>query len=137
MAALVKYRLVNLNFLSTPLKIILICIERLKRYVRKYCENLHKNIDTIKIKIILINDEKYKTTKQDVRVSTATNRILILTDLGIHSTPTLKGTFYFSHSEAVLPFVGLLGLYKDSEAPRHDNFEEMKDRKYRSVLINR
>ena len=45
------------------------------------------------------------------------------------SKPT--GTFYFTHSEAVLPFVGLLGLYKDAEAPRHDNYEQMRDRKYR------
>ena len=49
--------------------------------------------------------------------------------LGSQSSPT--GTFYFTHSEAVLPFVGLLGLYKDSDAPRHDNFEQMKDRQYR------
>ncbi len=87
------------------------------------------------LKIILNNDGIYKTTKLDVTISAATNHIWILTDLGIHSTPTLKGTFYFSHSEAVLPFVGLLGLYKDSEAPRHDNFEEMKDRKYRFVYF--
>jgi hypothetical protein len=43
----------------------------------------------------------------------------------------MLGTFYFTHSEAVLPFVRLLGLYKDTEAPKHNNFEEMANRKYR------
>lgn len=54
-------------------------------------------------------------------------------NLGSNLVP--RGTFYFTHSEAVLPFVSLLGLYKDNEGPRHDNFEAMRDRKYRTSKI--
>jgi hypothetical protein len=49
----------------------------------------------------------------------------------------MLGTFYFTHSEAVLPFVGLLGLYKDTEAPTHYNYEEMLNRKYRYKTLSR
>jgi hypothetical protein len=49
----------------------------------------------------------------------------------------MLGTFYFTHSEAVLPFVGLLGLYKDPEAPTHYNYEEMLNRKYRYKTLSR
>jgi len=47
----------------------------------------------------------------------------------------LNGTFYFTHSEAVLPFLGLLGLYKDSEIPTHLNYETMKERNYSTSII--
>lgn len=39
-----------------------------------------------------------------------------------------KATLYFSHSEAVLPFLSLLGLNKDDYALTHDNYEEAKER---------
>lgn len=39
-----------------------------------------------------------------------------------------KGTFYFSHSEAVLPFLSLLGINKDDYPLTHDNFEEVRQR---------
>merc|ERR1712156_103617 len=42
-----------------------------------------------------------------------------------------KATLYFSHSEAVLPFLTLLGLNKDDYALTHDNYEEAKERRYR------
>ena len=47
-----------------------------------------------------------------------------------------KGTFYFSHSVALLPTLSLLGLFKDSDSLRHDNFEQMRyDREYRTSFI--
>ena len=39
-----------------------------------------------------------------------------------------KATLYFSHSEAVLPFLSLLGLNKDDYALTHANYEEAKER---------
>ena len=39
-----------------------------------------------------------------------------------------KATLYFSHSQAVLPFLTLLGLNKDDYALTHDNYEEAKER---------
>ena len=39
-----------------------------------------------------------------------------------------KATLYFSHSEAVLPFLSLLGLNKDDYALTHSNYEEAKER---------
>ena len=39
-----------------------------------------------------------------------------------------KATLYFSHSEAVLPFLSLLGVNKDDYALTHDNYEEAKER---------
>lgn len=43
--------------------------------------------------------------------------------------------FYFSHSEAVLPFLSLLGLYKDKEILKHDNYRQVQDRHYRTSKI--
>ena len=45
------------------------------------------------------------------------------------------GTFYFSHSEALLPFLGLLGLYEDGKQMLHTNFQENSDRAYRTSKI--
>lgn len=45
------------------------------------------------------------------------------------------GTFYFSHSEALLPFLSLLGLYKDDSPLLHTNFEQNKGRQYRTSKI--
>ena len=39
-----------------------------------------------------------------------------------------KATLYFSHSEAVLPFLSLLGLNKDDYALTHSNYEGAKER---------
>ncbi len=52
-----------------------------------------------------------------------------------NSTNRRLGTFYFSHSEALLPFLGLLGLYRDEDVPTHDNFADMRERYYRTSLI--
>ena len=48
-----------------------------------------------------------------------------------------KGTFYFSHSEALLPFQGLLGLYRDAFKLTHDNYSQKKteNRKYKTSYI--
>ena len=48
-----------------------------------------------------------------------------------------KGTFYFSHSEALLPFQSLLGLYQDDFKLTHDIYGEDKTekRKYRTSRI--
>ena len=48
------------------------------------------------------------------------------------------GTFYFSHSEALLPFLALFGLYRDeSGSLTHDSFETeaARNRAYRTSLI--
>ena len=48
-----------------------------------------------------------------------------------------KGTFYFSHSEALLPFQSLLGLYEDDFELTHGIYGEEKTekRKYRTSRI--
>ena len=48
-----------------------------------------------------------------------------------------KGTFYFSHSEALLPFQSLLGLYEDDFELTHDIYGEDKTdkRKYKTSRI--
>lgn len=53
---------------------------------------------------------------------------------GIQSDP-LNGTLYFSHSEAVLPFLAMLGMYNDGTVPRHDNYEDMSSRAYYTSRI--
>jgi len=46
------------------------------------------------------------------------------------------GTFYFSHSEAVLPLLALIGLYEDGDLkPTAGNYEEEMGRKYRTSKI--
>lgn len=42
-----------------------------------------------------------------------------------------NGTFYFSHSEAVLPLLSLLGINEDGLVLTHSNFEQVQERKYR------
>ncbi|KAG8224479.1 hypothetical protein J437_LFUL003202 [Ladona fulva] len=37
-----------------------------------------------------------------------------------------KGIFYFTHSGALLKLISLLGLYKDEETLRSDNFDDLK-----------
>ena len=48
-----------------------------------------------------------------------------------------KGTFYFSHSEALLPFQSLLGLYEDDFDLTKDIYGQRKteNRKYKTSLI--
>lgn len=48
------------------------------------------------------------------------------TEKGDYTAP--KGTFYFSHSEAVLPFLSLLGINKDDYPLTHENYEQVKER---------
>eukprot|EP00095_Tigriopus_kingsejongensis_P006235 maker-scaffold301_size216225-snap-gene-1.25 protein:Tk06235 transcript:maker-scaffold301_size216225-snap-gene-1.25-mRNA-1 annotation:"hypothetical protein DAPPUDRAFT_301637" len=48
---------------------------------------------------------------------------------------SVTGTFYFSHSEALLPFIALLDLFHDPDPLRHDNFIEMQGRQYRTSFI--
>ncbi len=45
------------------------------------------------------------------------------------------GTFYFTHSETVLPFVTLLGLDWDETPLKHTNYEAMLERKFRTSFI--
>ena len=37
-----------------------------------------------------------------------------------------KGTFYFTHSEMILPTIVKLGLNQDTEPLLHDNYDTMK-----------
>merc|ERR1712107_685236 len=49
---------------------------------------------------------------------------------------TRKGTFYFSHSGAILKFLAFLGLFKDTEPLLSDNFDKMRDqREWRTSKI--
>ena len=49
----------------------------------------------------------------------------------------MRGTFYFSHSEAILPFLSLLGLYQDNFTLTHAIFGEDKatQREYRTSFM--
>ncbi|XP_065205097.1 multiple inositol polyphosphate phosphatase 1-like [Planococcus citri] len=50
---------------------------------------------------------------------------------------TRKGTFYFSHSETILPTTVKLGLHQDTEPLLHDNYDEMKmHRKWKLALFD-
>ena len=44
--------------------------------------------------------------------------------------------FRFGHSESLVPLLSILGLYKDTEDLRADNFANKKDRKFRASLIS-
>jgi len=46
------------------------------------------------------------------------------------------GIFYFSHSGAVLKLMAHLGLFKDDEHLRHNNYQQMKTRKWRTSEID-
>ena len=49
---------------------------------------------------------------------------------------TRKGTFYFSHSGAILKFLAFLGLFQDTEPLLSDNFDKMRDqREWRTSKI--
>ena len=50
----------------------------------------------------------------------------LLKDLLMAFRSKKRGTFYFSHSGALLKFLTYLGLYKDQHDLRSDNFEEMR-----------
>ena len=47
-----------------------------------------------------------------------------------------RGIFRFGHSESLVPLLSILGLYKDTEDLRADNFANKKDRKFRASLIS-
>ncbi len=59
--------------------------------------------------------------------SSGLNETLSLEDQEPGYTPP-EATFYFSHSEAVLPFLTLLGINKDDFALTHKNYEDAKAR---------
>jgi len=46
-----------------------------------------------------------------------------------------KGTFYFSHSDALLPFQSLLGLYNDNFNLTNEIYEAAENRTYRTSYI--
>ena len=50
----------------------------------------------------------------------------------------VKGSFYFTHSEALMPFMTLLGLYKDNFILSHDLYgaNEVTNRQFKSSLIS-
>ncbi len=48
-----------------------------------------------------------------------------------------NGVFYFSHTGAILKFLSHLGLFRDDQPLRHDNYEAMRtSRKWRTSLFN-
>lgn len=47
-----------------------------------------------------------------------------------------KVVAYFSHASAIQLFLTSLGLFSDTEALRADNYEKMKERKWRTSLIS-
>ena len=54
----------------------------------------------------------------------------------MNETERPLGTFYFSHSEALLPFLAILGLYKDPPGTlNHTGYASSVDREYRTSLI--
>ena len=55
----------------------------------------------------------------------------------IAGQPSSKGTFYFSHSSAVMPLITSLGLFKDNFTLTADSFEsqEADRRKYFSSTV--
>ena len=47
------------------------------------------------------------------------------------------GTFLFSHSDTLVSFLTLLGLYRDRDPLTHENYPQMRDgRKFRTSLID-
>ena len=46
-----------------------------------------------------------------------------------------KAVFRFGHSETLLPLLSLLGLFKDHESLRADNYHTQQDRLFRTSLI--
>ena len=55
-----------------------------------------------------------------------TNDTMPAEDKKSYSPP--NGTFYFSHSEAVLPLLALLGVNEDGYVLTHSNYESVQDR---------
>lgn len=47
-----------------------------------------------------------------------------------------KATFYFTHSGTNLKMVAFLGLFEDSEKLRHDNYDKMRDRLWKTSTFN-
>ncbi|ESO02269.1 hypothetical protein HELRODRAFT_161517 [Helobdella robusta] len=56
-------------------------------------------------------------------------------DSFIENRLKLKGVFYFAHAETLLPVMCLMGLFKDDEPLRHDNYERMRTRLFRTSFI--
>jgi len=47
-----------------------------------------------------------------------------------------NGIFYFTHSGTILKMLGLLGLYKDEDELRHDNYLKMQNRQWKTSQID-
>jgi multiple inositol-polyphosphate phosphatase/2,3-bisphosphoglycerate 3-phosphatase len=47
-----------------------------------------------------------------------------------------NGIFYFTHSGTILKMFGVLGLFKDENELKHDNYIEMKNRQWRTSKID-
>lgn len=64
---------------------------------------------------------------------------LILVFCQIFSDESLlskNGIFYFTHSGTILKMLGVLGLYKDDRELKHDNYNEMENRHWRTSKID-
>jgi len=46
-----------------------------------------------------------------------------------------KGVFYFGHTETIIPVLSLLGLFRDAEPLRADNFASHSTRQFRTSRI--
>lgn len=65
--------------------------------------------------------------------------IFIYWILYVYSDDSLNsknGIFYFTHSGTILKLFGLLGLYKDEIKLKHDNYNEMENRLWRTSKID-
>lgn len=47
-----------------------------------------------------------------------------------------KAVFYFTHSGTILKFLTHLGLYKDSDSLRHDNYHKHIERLWKTSKID-
>lgn len=64
--------------------------------------------------------------EEDMKNSNATNDTMSSEDEKAYNPP--NGTFYFSHSEAVLPLLSLLGVNEDGYVLTHSNYEQVQNR---------
>ncbi len=80
--------------------------------------------------------EKYWQDGYAYNISGSQACVLVKDLLESFENTTRRGTFYFTHSSAILKFITYLGLHKDKENLRHDNFHRMKSRRWRTSLFN-
>ncbi|KAL1116077.1 hypothetical protein AAG570_005572 [Ranatra chinensis] len=55
---------------------------------------------------------------------------------GSQETSTPKGVFYFVHSDTLRPVLVRLGVAKDAQPPRHDNYHQMSKRQWRTSQVS-